>query len=136
MMATRVHREALRTNQLMAKKTPLDRVREIVLAFPETTERASHGEPAWFVGTKLFATWEDHHHGDPVVGLWVKGAEGQQEVLVGSEPQRYYRPKYVGHKGWIGVNMEGFVDWPMVAELLRESWRMTAPKKLAALLQS
>ena len=119
---------------VVKKKTAVERVREMCLSLPETSERVSHGEPAWFVGTKLFATWEDHHHGDPVVGLWVKGAEGQQEVLVGAEPGRYYRPKYVGHRGWIGVNMEGDVDWGMVSELVRESWRMTAPKKLAALI--
>ena len=119
----------------MAKRA-LGRVRKIALALPEASERLSHGEPAWFVGTKLFATWEDHHHGDPIVGLLVKGAEGQQGVLVAAEPQRYYRPKYVGHKGWIGVNMEADVDWRLVAELLRDSWRMTAPKKLAAQLPS
>jgi hypothetical protein len=116
------------------KKTPLDRVREICLALPETAERPSHGEPAWFVAGRLFATWEDHHHGDPIVGLWVKGAPGAQEILVGSQPDRYYRPKYVGHKGWIGVNMEGRVDWAQAADLIRESYRMTATKKILALL--
>ena len=115
----------------MPRRKPLDRVREICLSLPETSERPSHGEPAWFVGTKLFATWEDHHHGDPVVGLWVKGAPGAQEILVANEPGRYYRPKYVGHKGWIGVNMEGAIDWPQTADLIRESYRMTAPKRLA-----
>ena len=122
----------------MPKVKPVDRVRKICLALPETSERLSHGEPAWFVRDKLFATWEDHHHGDPIVGLWVKGAPGLQELLVENEPERYYRPKYVGHKGWIGVNMEpggrAGVDWPQVEDLIRESWRMTAPKKLAALL--
>ncbi len=117
-------------------KNSLARVRKIALALPETSERPSHGEPAWFVAGKPFASWEDHHHGDPIVGLWVKGADGQQEVLVAAEPHRYYRPKYVGHRGWIGVNMEAGVDWPMVAELLRESWCMTAPKKLLPLLRS
>ena len=120
----------------MPKGSPIDRVRKICLALPETTERPSHGEPAWFVREKLFATWEDHHHGDPIVGLWVKGAPGLQELLVENEPERYYRPKYVGHKGWIGVNMEpegrAGVDWAQVEDLLRESWRMTAPKKLLA----
>ena len=74
---------------------------------------------------KLFATWENHHHGDPIVGLWVKGADGLQEILVGNEPERYYRPKYVGHKGWIGVNMEpagrADIDWPQVDDLIRDS---------------
>jgi hypothetical protein len=122
----------------MPKQKPIDRARKICLALPETTERPSHGEPAWFVCDKLFATWEDHHHDDPVVGLWVKGAPGLQELLVENEPERYYRPKYVGHKGWIGVNMEpanrAGVDWAQVEDLIRESWRMTAPKKLLASL--
>jgi len=111
-------------------KHPLDRVRQIALALPETTERPSHGEPAWFVRNKLFATWEDHHHGDPIIGLWVKGAPGLQEILVDADPARYYRPKYVGHAGWIGVNMEADVDWPHVEDLIRDSYRMTAPKRL------
>lgn len=118
----------------MPTKKALERVRKICLTLPETSERLSHGEPAWFAGKKLFATWEDHHHGDPVVGLWIKGAEGLQEMLVANEPQRYYRPKYVGHKGWIGVNMECDIDWPYVTDLIRESYRMTAPKRLAALV--
>lgn len=111
---------------------PLDRVRKIALALPEATERPSHGEPAWFVRNKLFATWEDHHHGDPVVGLWVKAAPGLQQILVQADPARYYRPKYVGHAGWIGVNMEADVDvdWPHVEDLIRDSYRMTAPKRL------
>jgi hypothetical protein len=127
----------------MPKLKPIDRVRKICLALPETSERPSHGEPAWFVAsgakpggsaTKLFATWEDHHHGDPIVGLWVKGAPGAQEILVANEPQRYYRPKYVGHQGWIGVLMEGDIDWETAADLIRESYRMTAPKRLATIV--
>jgi hypothetical protein len=115
----------------MPRKKPIDRVRELCLSFPEASERLSHGEPAWFVNKKLFATWEDHHHGDPVVGLWVKGARGLQEILVSYEPNRYYRPKYVGHRGWIGVNMEGDIDWAQAADLIRDSYRVTAPKRLA-----
>jgi hypothetical protein len=126
----------MRNDGARLKRTPLDRVRNLCLALPETSERLSHGEPAWFVRDKLFATWENHHHGDPIVGLWVKGAPGLQEILVENEPERYYRPKYVGHKGWIGVNMEpaghADIDWPQVEDLIRESWRMTAPKKLVA----
>jgi hypothetical protein len=124
------------STETMPRLKPLDRVRKICLALPETIERPSHGEPAWFVRGKLFATWEDHHHGDPIVGLWVKGAPGLQELLVENEPARYYRPKYVGHKGWIGVNMEpagrGGIDWGQVEDLIRDSWRMTAPTRLAA----
>ena len=121
----------------MPKQKPLDRVRELCLALPESSERLSHGEPAWFARDKLFATWENHHHGDPVIGLWVKGALGLQEILVGSDPDRYYRPKYVGHKGWIGVRMDvANIDWPQVTDLIRDSYRMSAPKKLLALLDA
>jgi hypothetical protein len=58
----------------MPNKQPIDRVREIALALPETSERLSHGEPTWFVRTKVFGSWEDHHHGDPIVGLWLAAA--------------------------------------------------------------
>jgi hypothetical protein len=109
-------------------------VREICLALPEASERLSHGEPTWFVRGKVFGSWEDHHHGGPIVGLWVKGADGLQEFLVGAEAHRYYRPKYVGHKGWIGINMEADVDWGQVADLIRDSYRMTAPKRVLAQL--
>ncbi|MDP9236969.1 MAG: MmcQ/YjbR family DNA-binding protein [Chloroflexota bacterium] len=118
----------------MPKKRAIERVREIALALPETSERLSHGEPTWFVRTKVFASWEDHHHGDPIVGLWLNAEPGLQEILVGAQPDCFYRPKYVGYKGWIGVNMDGPLDWGQVADLIRDSYRLTAPKKLAALI--
>lgn len=116
----------------MSKKKPIDRARTICLALPEATERLTHGEPGWFVGKKLFATWEDHHHGDPMVGLWVNAEPGLQEILIDAQPECFYRPKYVGHRGWIGVNMEAPQDWAQVADLVRDSYRMVAPKRLAA----
>jgi predicted DNA-binding protein (MmcQ/YjbR family) len=119
----------------MPRKKPIERAREICLALPEATERLTHGEPGWFVGKKLFATWENHHHGDPMVGLWVNAAPGLQEILVSAQPDCFYRPKYVGHRGWIGVNMEGPLDWDQVADLVRDSYRMVALKRLAALVQ-
>jgi len=118
----------------VAKKQPIDRVREIALALPETSERLSHGEPTWFVRTKVFGSWEDHHHGDPIVGLWLAAPDGLQETLVAAQSDCFYRPKYVGHRGWIGVNMDGPLDWGHVADLIRQSYRMVAPKKLAELV--
>lgn len=119
----------------MPRLAPIDRVRRIALALPETSERLSHGEPAWFVGgKKVFASWEDHHHGGPIVGLWLAAAPGLQEILVGAEPQRFYRPKYVGVRGWIGVNMDAAQDWDQVADLIRDSYRLVAPRRLAALV--
>jgi hypothetical protein len=120
----------------MPRTNPIDRVRKTCLALPEATEKLSHGEPTWFVRGKVFASWEDHHHGDPTVGLWVNAPMGLQEMLVSAEPARYYRPKYVGHRGWIGINMEGDIDWPYAAELMTDSYRMVAPKRVLALLDS
>ena len=120
----------------MPRTKPIDRVRKICLGLPEATERPSHGEPAWFAAGKLFATWENHHHGDPIVGLWVKGAPGLQEILVEADPDRYYRPKYVGHRGCIGVRMDvAGIDWAQVQDLVRESQGMSVPKKLLALVE-
>lgn len=118
----------------MPRTTPIDRVRKIALALPETEERLSHGEPTWFVRGKVFASWEDHHHGDPIVGLWVNAPLGLQETLIEANPDRYYRPKYVGHRGWVGINMEGVVDWDEAADLIIDSYRMVAPKRLSASL--
>src|SRR3954449_12776307 len=120
--------------RLTPPRTPIDRVREIALALPDTSERLSHGEPNWFVGKKVFGSWEDHHHGDPIVGLWLAAPPGLQEILIDAQPDCYYRPKYVGHRGWIGVNMEGPLDWDDVAGLIRDSYRIVAPKRLAALV--
>ena len=79
----------------MARKKPIDHVRAICLALPEATEKLAWGEPTFRVRDKIFAQYEDHHHKDPIVGLWIKAPHGLQEILVAAEPERYYVPKYV-----------------------------------------
>ena len=118
----------------MATKKPLERVRAICLALPEATEKVAWGEPTFRVNDKIFAQYEDNHHGSGRIELWCKAPDGLQAVLVAAEPERFFVPKYVGHKGWIGIRMEGAVVWAHVAELLRDSYRMTAPKRLLAQL--
>ena len=120
----------------MATKKPLERVRAICLALPEATEKVAWGEPTFRVKDKIFAQYEDNHHGSGRIELWCKAPDGLQAVLVAAEPERFFVPKYVGHKGWIGIRMEGAVDWAHVAELLRDSYRMTAPKRLLAQLDA
>jgi hypothetical protein len=80
----------------------------------------------------MFAMYVDDHHGDGTVAVWCKAPPGAQEILVGAAPQRFFRPPYVGHKGWIGMRLDGDVDWEEVAEHVKESHRMTAPKRFAA----
>ena len=89
-------------------------VRAICLALPEVTERPSHGAPTWFVrDKKAFVTlWAHGHHADDFPHLWCAGLPGAQHELVTSGPGRFFRPPYVGGRGWIGVRLdgEGFPD--------------------------
>jgi hypothetical protein len=112
------------------------RLRDICHALPEVTERPSHGAPTWYVrGKKSFATlWADGHHADHFPHLWCAALPGAQEALTGSDPGRFFRPPYVGGRGWIGVRLDGAVDWAEVAELCADAYRAVAPPALAARL--
>jgi hypothetical protein len=114
------------------------RLSEICLALPETTERASHGVPTWFVRDKksFVQLWADGHHGDDFPHLWCAGLPGAQAELAASAPDRFFRPPYVGHRGWIGVRLDGDVDWAELAELCADAYRAVAPAKLIALLDA
>ncbi|MEU0532438.1 MmcQ/YjbR family DNA-binding protein [Amycolatopsis tolypomycina] len=112
----------------------LEALRKLCLALPETTERLSHGEPTWFVrGKKTFVMFADHHH-DDMLAFWCPAPPGVQEELVRTEPERFFRPPYVGHRGWLGVRLDVDVDWAEVERIVREAYRLVAPKTLAALV--
>ena len=114
-----------------------DDVREISLALPETNERLSHGMPAFFVrDKKLFVTCVDDHHGDGIFGIWVGAAPGVQDELVTQEPERFYVPPYVGHRGWVGVRLDIDVDLGELAEIITDSYRLVAPKTLVKTLDA
>jgi hypothetical protein len=114
------------------------RVRSICGALPEVTERPSHGTPTWFVrDKKSFVTlWADGHHDNHFPHLWCAAAPGEQQSLISSAPDRFFRPPYVGHRGWLGVRLDGAVDWAEIAELCSDAYRAIAPAKLAALLDA
>ncbi|WP_436495283.1 MmcQ/YjbR family DNA-binding protein [Actinokineospora sp. HUAS TT18] len=115
---------------------PLPALREICLAFPEATERLSHGEPTWFVREKkTFVTYANNHHDDRVA-FWCAAPPGTQEELVAEDPERYFRPPYVGHRGWLGVYVDVEVDWAEIAEIVDQAYRMVAPKRLVAELDA
>lgn len=108
----------------------LDRLRSLCLALPETTERRSHGEPAWFIRAKrLFVTYADHHHDDRLA-FWCAAPEGAQAELVASDPARFFIPPYVGHRGWLGVYLDVPTDWAEIAEIVTDAYRVVAPKNL------
>lgn len=101
---------------------------------PEATERPSHGEPSWFVrDKKLFVMYADHHHDDRL-GFWAAAPPGAQEALVSAAPSRFFRPPYVGHRGWVGVYLDVEVDWDEVAQVVEDAFRQVAPKTLVAQL--
>lgn len=121
-----------RVQDLRMATDPLERLRVLCLALPETTERLSHGEPTWFVrGKKTFVTYANHHHDDRL-GFWCAAPPGVRESLVDSDPEHYFRPPYVGHRGWLGVYLDVEVDWDAVADHVDEAFRMVAPKRLVA----
>ena len=104
------------------------------MALPTVEERRSHGEPTWFVnGKKTFVSFSDHHHDDRV-GVWLAAAPGLQEHLVAERPASFFRPPYVGHRGWLGVYLDVPVDWDELADLIEEAFRVVAPPKVLALL--
>jgi hypothetical protein len=114
------------------------RLHAICLAFPEVTERPSHGVPTWFVRDKIsFVTlWADGHHENQFPHLWCAAPPGVQQELTAAEPARFFRPPYVGGRGWIGVRLDGDVDWTEIAELCQDAYRVIAPARLIAQLDS
>lgn len=113
----------------------LEHVREACVGLPEVTERLSHGSPTFFIrGKKTFVMFVDDHHGDGNVGIWCAAPPGVQEQLVEQEPDRFFRPPYVGHRGWIGVRLDRDLDPAELSEICRDAYRQVAPKALVALL--
>lgn len=108
------------------------RLRGICGALPEVTERPSHGAPTWFVAGKTFVTlWADGHHGNTFPHLWCAAPPGVQQELIAADAGRFFRPPYVGHRGWIGVRLDGSPDWSEIAELCSDAYRTVAPRRLA-----
>ncbi len=110
-------------------REPLDRLREIIEALPETSEKLSHGTPTWWGGKKTFAMYHGGNYDEGRRAVWIKAPDGAQEALIADNEERFYRPKYVGPSGWVGMRLEGKVDWNEVRALLLEGYRMVAPKR-------
>jgi hypothetical protein len=117
-----------------------ERLRAICLALPEVTERASHGAPTWFVGDKKsFVTlWADGHHDNHFPHLWCAAPPGAQAAAIGVDSTRFFRPPYVGGRGWIGVRLDTppAIDWTEIGDLCEDGYRAVAPAKLIAQLDA
>ena len=109
----------------------LERLRGICLGLPEVEERLSHGAPTFFVrGTRPFLMVMTDHHGDGRFAIWCAAGEGVQEMLVDADPERFFVPPYVGHRGWLGVNMARGVDWDELAGIAEDAFAEIAPARL------
>ena len=109
----------------------LRRVRRICIALPETTEKLSHGEPTFFVRKKVFAMFANNHHNDGHVAVWIPAPPGLQASLIKTSPEIFYKPPYVGVRGWVGIDLDNIGDEDLAFHI-REAWRLIAPKTLKA----
>ena len=105
------------------------RIRAICLALPEAVEKSfgGHTAPSFRVRDKIFAMISEKRD-----TMQVKAGPGAQDVLVHSDPVRFFVPPYTGHNGWVGVHLDVAIDWAIVEDLIRDSYRLTAPKRLAS----
>ena len=108
----------------------LRRLRRICLSFPETTEKLSHGEPTFF-RKKVYAMFDNNHHDDGHIAVWVPAAPGVQEMLVSTWPKKFFRPPYVGVKGWIGIELDA-VDDDELTTYLHDAWQLAGMKRKKA----
>ncbi len=109
----------------------LVKLREICLALPETSERLSHGAPTFFVREKrAFLMVLTNHHGDGRFAIWCAAPDGMQKMLVEADPERFFVPPYVGHRGWLGVRLDRGVDWNEVAGIVEDAYADVAPARL------
>jgi hypothetical protein len=111
-----------------------ERIRTICMDLPGVTEKLSHGSPAYFAGRQFLMLWTDGHHDHLFPHFWCAAPPGAQSELVTSEPDRFFRPPYVGGRGWIGVRLDGAVDWDEIAAMCEEAFRAVASRKLVATL--
>jgi hypothetical protein len=113
------------------RERTLSRIRRICLALPETSERPSHGAPTFFVrGKRAFLMVLTNHHGDDRFAIWCAAPAGMQRMLVEADPERFFVPPYVGHRGWLGVRLDRGFDWDELAGICEDAFAEVAPPKL------
>jgi hypothetical protein len=107
----------------------IERVRKIALAIPGASEKLSHGEPTFFIAKRAFVMVANNHHSDGHTAIWIPAAVGAQAEMIAEAPEIYFKPPYVGVKGWVGVELPKVTD-DILAGLNCQAWQLTAPKAL------
>ena len=109
----------------------LERVRRICLALPVTTEKLSHGEPTFFVQNKVFVMFANNHHNDGHIAVWLPVPSGLQSTLIETAPKTFFKPPYVGVRGWVGIELDQISDEDLTFHI-QVAWELIAPKPLLA----
>ena len=113
------------------RKRTLERIRRTCLALPEVSERLSHGAPTFFVrGKRAFVMVLTDHHGDGRFAIWCAAPDGLQRMLVEADPERFFVPPYVGHRGWLGVRLDRSLDWDELTGIVEDAFAEIAPRAL------
>jgi hypothetical protein len=112
----------------------LHRVRRICAALPGTTDKLSHGEPTFFVRKKVYAMFDNNHHNDGHIAVWIPAAPGLQATLIKTEPDKFFKPPYVGVRGWVGVELDR-VDDEELGLHLSEAWRLISSKSFGTKIE-
>jgi predicted DNA-binding protein (MmcQ/YjbR family) len=134
-MTSRRRRRPKETGGGDREPTSVDRLRAICLALPDTTEKVAWGEPTWRVRGKLFAQLDDHHHGADHLAVWLPAPLGEQEAMIFTDPVRFFRPPYVGQRGWVGVRLDGRPNWTVVAKLVKQAYGLVASQPRRAVVR-
>lgn len=109
----------------------IERVRRMCLSLPETMEKLSHGEPTFFVRKKVFVMFANNHHNDGRVAVWLPVPGGLQASLIEESPEVYFKPPYVGGRGWVGIELAQ-IDDEELSFHVRMAWELIAPKRLVS----
>ncbi|HYT52878.1 MAG TPA: MmcQ/YjbR family DNA-binding protein [Gaiellaceae bacterium] len=118
------------------RERTLARIRELCLGLPETSERLSHGAPTFFIREKkAFLMVLTDHHGDGRFAIWCAAPEGMQKMLVDADPERFFVPPYVGHRGWLGMRLDRAFDWDELAGIAEDAFAEVAPARLVEAAQ-
>ena len=107
----------------------LERVRKFCLSLPETSEKLSHGEPTFFVKQKVFVMFANNHHNDGHLAVWLPVPEGMQMSLINTSPEIYFKPPYVGVRGWVGIELTRITEKDLIFHI-QTAWELSAPKRL------